>query len=84
MQIQPLTSDQRQVRLFRNGRNQAIRIPREFELPGEEAILRREGNRLIIEAVPISPLLSFLENCEPLDIDFPDIDDLPPLDDAEL
>ena len=84
MQIQTPTSDQRQVRFFRNGRNQAIRIPREFELPGEEAILRREGNRLIIEAVPVSPLLSFLESCEPLDIDFPDIDDLPPLDDVEL
>ncbi|MEX2281730.1 MAG: AbrB/MazE/SpoVT family DNA-binding domain-containing protein, partial [Gemmatimonadota bacterium] len=27
----------RRVRLFRNGRNQAIRIPREFELPGDEA-----------------------------------------------
>lgn len=63
------------VRLFRNGRNQAICIPREFELPGEEAILRRDGNRLIIEAVPMNPLLSFLEQCEPLDIDFPEIDD---------
>ena len=83
-EVQTSQSDQRQVRLFRNGRNQAIRIPRDFELPGEEAILRREGNRLIIEAVPISPLLSFLESCEPLDIDFPDIDDLPPLDDVEL
>lgn len=24
----------RHVKLFRNGRNQAVRIPREFELPG--------------------------------------------------
>ena len=31
--------NERRVRLFKNGRNQAIRIPREFELPGEEAIL---------------------------------------------
>lgn len=31
---------ERHVRLFRNGRNQAVRIPREFELPGEEAIIR--------------------------------------------
>ena len=84
MQIQTPTSDQRQVRFFRNGRNQAIRIPREFELPGEEAILRREGNRLIIESVPLTPLLTFLESCEPLDIDFPDVDDLLPLDDVEL
>ena len=40
---------ERHVRLFRNGRNQAIRIPREYELPGNEAIIRREGRRLIIE-----------------------------------
>ncbi len=39
----------RHVRLFKNGRNQALRIPREFELPGNEAILRKEGNRLIID-----------------------------------
>lgn len=30
--------DRRHVRLFRNGRNQAVRIPVEFELPGDEAI----------------------------------------------
>lgn len=41
----------RRVKLFRNGRNQAVRIPREFELSGDEAILRREGERLIIEPV---------------------------------
>ena len=29
---------ERHVRLFRNGRNQALRIPREFELEGNEAI----------------------------------------------
>jgi len=32
-------SEQRHVRLFRNGRNQAVRIPVEFELPGDEAIM---------------------------------------------
>ena len=43
----------RRVRFFRNGANQAVRIPREFELPGEEAIVRREGDTLIIE--PVEP-----------------------------
>ena len=47
----------RQVRLFRNNRNQAIRIPVEFELPGSEAIISRDGNRLIIEPVSKSSLL---------------------------
>ncbi len=27
------------MKLFRNGRNQAVRIPREFELPGNDAIM---------------------------------------------
>jgi antitoxin VapB len=31
---------ERHVRLFRNGRNQAIRIPREFELEGLPVLKR--------------------------------------------
>jgi virulence-associated protein VagC len=31
------------------GRNQAVRIPVEFELPGSEAIMHREGDRLVME-----------------------------------
>ena len=42
-------SVERQVKLFRNGRNQAVRIPREFELEGNVAIMHREEDRLIIE-----------------------------------
>jgi len=40
---------QRHAKLFRNGRNQAVCIPFEFELPGDEAIMHREGDRLMIE-----------------------------------
>jgi antitoxin VapB len=75
---------ERRVRLFRNGRNQALRIPREFELPGDEAIIRKEGERLIVEAVKRPSLLELLATLEPLDEDFPEIDDLLPLDDVEL
>ncbi len=69
----------RQVRLFRNNRNQAIRIPVEFELPGEEAIITRDGDRLIIEPVRRKGLLSLLASWEPLsdEDDFPDIEDEP-------
>ncbi|MBI2241992.1 MAG: AbrB/MazE/SpoVT family DNA-binding domain-containing protein [Magnetospirillum gryphiswaldense] len=69
---------ERHVRLFRNGRNQAVRIPREFELPGDEAILRKDGDRLILEATPKKSLLAVLASLEPLDEDFPEIADLPP------
>lgn len=76
---------ERHVRLFRNGRNQALRIPREFELPGDEAIIRKEGNRLIVEPVKKPSLLALLATLEPLDEDLPDVDEglLPP-DDVEL
>ena len=50
----------RHVRLFRNGSNQALRIPREFELEGEEAIIRKEGDRLIVEPVRKGRLLPLL------------------------
>ncbi len=74
---------ERHVRLFKNGRNQALRIPRDFELPGNEAIIRKEGNRLVVEPVARPSLLSVLTTLEPLDMDFPDIEDLPP-DDVTL
>ncbi len=71
-------SKQRRVRLFRNGRNQAVRIPREFEFPGDEAIMHKEGDRLIIEPARPSSLLAVLNTLEPLDETFPEIDDRPP------
>jgi antitoxin VapB len=69
---------ERHVKLFKNGRNQAVRIPREFELPGEDAIMRKEGERLIIEPAPPKSLLALLATLAPLDEDFPQISDPPP------
>jgi antitoxin VapB len=74
---------ERHVKLFKNGRNQAVRIPREFELPGEDAIMRKEGDRLIIELVPPTSLLAILDSLEPLDEEIGPIDDLP-LDAVDL
>jgi len=80
-----MAESERHVRLFRNGRNQALRIPREFELEGDEAILRKEGARLIIEPVHKGRLLALLASLEPLEASFPDIDeDLAPVDDVDL
>jgi len=70
-------SDQRHVRLFRNVRNQAVRIPVEFELPGDEAIMHRDGDRLVLEPVRKRGLLALLKTMKPLDEKFPDIDDPP-------
>jgi antitoxin VapB len=76
---------ERRVRLFRNGRNQAIRIPREFELEGDEALIRKEGDRLVVEPLRKGRLLALLSTLEPLDEMLPDVDeDLPPLDEVTL
>ena len=76
----------RHVKLFRNGRNQAVRIPVEFELPGNEAVMRKEGDRLVIEpAGKMSSLLEYLATLEPINEEFPDIDeDLPPPREIDL
>ncbi len=80
-----MATPERHVRLFRNGRNQALRIPREFELEGEEAIIRKEGDRLIVEPVRKGKLLALLATLEPLEDPVPEVDDdLPPLDDVLL
>ena len=68
---------ERHVKLFKNGCNQALRIPREFELPGEDAIIRKEGQRLIIEPAPPNSLLAILATLATLDEEFPPIEDGP-------
>lgn len=70
-------SPARHVKLFRNGRNQAVRIPREFELPGDDAIMRKEGGRLIVEPAPPQSLLALLATLPTLAEDFPPIEDSP-------
>jgi len=64
------------VKLFRNGRNQAVRIPREFELPGNDAMIRKEGKRLIIETAPPKSLLAVLDSLSPIREQFPPIAEL--------
>ncbi|MFT7532639.1 MAG: antitoxin VapB [Gammaproteobacteria bacterium] len=80
-----LEHTERHVKLFRNGRNQAIRIPREFEFFGDEAIIRKEGDRLILEPIRKGKLLALLKKLEPIATGFPEVDDdLPMLDEINL
>ncbi len=75
----------RHVRLFRNGRNQAIRIPREFELDADEALIHRDDDRLVIEPVRRKKLLATLATLPDLAEEFPDVDSgLGTLDDVRL
>ncbi|MFT3987155.1 antitoxin [Aestuariivirga sp.] len=78
----------KEAKLFRNNRSQAVRIPVEFEFPGDRVLIHREGDRLIIEPVRRKGLLEILSGLKPLgpEDSFPeDIDaGLLPLRDAEL
>jgi antitoxin VapB len=69
---------ERRVKLFKNGRNQAVRIPREFELPGSDAIMRKEGEKLVIEPALPQSLLQLLATLKPIDEDFSPIGDAVP------
>ena len=69
---------ERHASLFRNGRNQAVRIPREFEMEGTEVLMRKEGDRLILEPIRKNRLLDLLSSWQPLDEGLPEVEDLPP------
>ena len=75
-------SYERRISLFRNGRSQAVRIPKEFELPGKEATIRREGDRLVITPAnegSVPSLGAWLAKLEPLAVEdrMPEIEDYP-------
>ena len=58
----------RHVKLFRNNQSQAVRIPRDWELPGSEAVMTRdENNRLILERTPRRSLLELLDSWDDLE-----------------
>ena len=76
-------SPHREAKLFRNNRSQAVRIPVEFELPGDRVLIHREGNKLIIEPVSrptnLIELLAEWRTEPPLapEDQFPAVEDMP-------
>jgi len=65
----------RHVKLFRIGHSQALRIPREFEMPGDEAVIYREGQRLILEPTQRPSLSRLLAGWRPIETEWPDVED---------
>lgn len=77
--------NQRQVHLSRNGNQQMLSIPNEFQLPTDEVLLRKYKQCLIIEPVSKPSLLTVLATLPQLDEEFPDVDEgLSPLEEVEL
>jgi len=83
MHLPSLPPRPREAKLFRNNRSQAVRIPAEFELPGDRVLIHREGGRLVIEPVSgpadVVELLAAWREEPPLgpEDQFPAIDDAP-------
>lgn len=69
-QVHPM-SERRRVQLLRNGRNQAVQIPVEFELPASEAIMHRQGDRLVIEPARKRGLIALLKTMKPIEESLP-------------
>jgi antitoxin VapB len=76
--MEATVTTERRVKLFRNGRNQAVRIPRDLELPGTEAFLRKDDGVLTIRPTGPKSLTEWLKTIEPWDEEFPEIEDYPP------
>jgi antitoxin VapB len=75
---------ERHASLFRNGRNQAVRIPREFEMEGTEVLMRKDGDRLILTPIRKNRLLDLLASWQPLDEGLPEVEDAAPQTRDEL
>lgn len=69
---------ERHVKLFKNGRSQAVWIPRDFELPREDAITRKEGTSLVIDPAPPRSLLALLATLKAVEDEFPPFRASPP------
>lgn len=80
-------SQGREAKLFRNNKSQAVRIPADFELPGDRVMIHRDGDRLILEPVKRRSLLAVLAELEPLgpEDQLPDVKDtIMPLCEVDL
>lgn len=53
----------KKTRLFMSGNSQAVRIPREFQLDGDEVEIQQRGNTLVIRPKKLSwtPLMDSLQ-----------------------
>ncbi len=71
----------RHVSLLTSGQDQILTIPQDFALSVTEVLLRKEGDRLIIEPIPRISLLDLLKSLPDIPDEFPDPDEkLLPLD----
>lgn len=62
------------AKLFKNGRSQAVRLPKEFRFEGDEVYVRREGRSIILspkEKAKENPWQDFFDALDSFDLRFP-------------
>jgi antitoxin VapB len=78
-----MSTSRQTIKLVRLGDRQTIQLPPEFELPGDEATIRRDGDSIVIEPVQTRGLLELLATLEPIEEEIPEIDD-PPVEPEDI
>jgi len=68
----------RHVRIFKNGRSRAVRIPMDWDFFGDELVMRQDGERVILERPQRERLSDILARLKPIDEEWPEVDDPPP------
>ena len=60
----------RVAKLFKNGRSQAVRIPKEFRFEGTEVYIEKDGDRVILSPKRESSWREFFEDPRTVSDDF--------------
>ena len=71
-------STARHVRLLRQDDHQTVEIPDDLRLPGNDALIYKQGDKLVIEPVRQKSLSKLLASWEPLDVEWPQVEDPTP------
>lgn len=66
------------AKLFKSGRSQAVRLPKEFRFEGKEVRVSRHGRGVLLEPVAEESWGSVFAKIDALGVDFPEREEQPP------
>jgi len=66
------------AKLFKSGRSQAVRLPKEFRFEGNEVRISRHGRGVLLEPVAEESWASVFAKIDALGVDFPEREEQPP------
>ena len=71
------------AKLFKSGRSQAVRLPKEFRFEGKEVRIRRHGNGVLLEPMEID-LDALFAKLDRYGTDFPEREPQPPMQERDF